>query len=70
MYNALSMGVILDQRNRNDRRGTTGRQVFPFNDHNGNLVAKERRKLPDRRMEGVEEAEWLEQLAEPVSTLW
>jgi len=57
------------QRNRNDRRGTTGRRAFPFNDSNGDWVSKERRKLADRRMEGVEEAEWLEQLAEPVPSL-
>ena len=60
----------MDQRNRNDRRGTTGRRAFPFNDSNGDWVSKERRKLPDRRMEGVEEAEWLEQLTEPVPAPW
>jgi len=51
----------MDQRNRKDRRGTTGRRAFPFNDSNGDWVSKERRKLADRRMEGVEEAEWLGQ---------
>jgi hypothetical protein len=59
----------MDQRKRNDRRGTTGRRAFPFYDSNGDWVPKERRKLADRRMEGVEEAEWLGQLAEPVPSL-
>jgi len=59
----------MDQRNRNDRRNSTGKRVFPFNDSDGDWVSKERRKIADRRMEGVEEAEWLEQLAEPVPSL-
>lgn len=60
IYKALSMGGFMDQRNRNDRRGTTGRRAFPFNDSDGVWVSKERRILPDRRMNGIDEAEWSE----------
>jgi len=60
----------MDQRNRKDRRDTSGRRAFPFNDSDGDWVSKERRKLPDRRMAGVEEAEGLEQFEEPVPTSW
>jgi hypothetical protein len=60
----------MDQRNPNDRRGSKGKRAFPLNDSEGVWVSKERRILTDRRMNGVEEAEWLEQHAEPVPTPW
>jgi len=59
----------MDQRNPNDRRGSTGKRAFPFNDSKGFWVSKERRVLPDRRLAGVEEGEWQDQFVGSVPTL-
>ena len=60
----------MDQRKPNDRRVSTGRRAFAFKDSEGVWVSKERRMVPDRRLSGVDEAEWLEGLTEPVYTPW
>lgn len=50
----------MSQRKPEDRRRMTGKQSFPFRDGNGERVLEERRKQLDRRMNGIEEAEWSE----------
>jgi hypothetical protein len=50
----------MSQRKSVDRRRLEGKRSFPFRDSNGERVREERRKQPDRRMNGIEEAEWLE----------
>jgi len=45
----------MDQRNRTDRRHSSGKRPFPFKDRNGEWVSEDRRRLPDRRMEGIAE---------------
>ena len=50
----------MNQRESEDRRRLVGKQSLPFRDSNGERVLEDRRKQPDRRMNGIEEAEWLE----------
>ncbi len=50
----------MSQRNLEDRRRLQRKQSFPFRDSNGAVVLEERRIQPDRRTNGVEEAEWSE----------
>jgi hypothetical protein len=50
----------MSQRKPGDRRQSVGKQLLPFRDSNGELVPENRRRQPDRRMNGIEEAEWLE----------
>ena len=50
----------MSQRKPEDRRWIVGKRSFPFRDSNGERVLEERRKKSDRRMYGIEEAEWLE----------
>ena len=50
----------MNQRKPEDRRRLVGKQPLPFRDSNGVGVLEDRRKQPDRRMNGIEEAEWLE----------
>jgi len=50
----------MSQRKPEDRRRLVGKQSLPFRDSNGERVLEDRRKQPDRRMNGIEEAEWLE----------
>lgn len=50
----------MSQRKPEDRRQLAGKRSFPLRDSNGERVLEERRKQPDRRMNGIEEAEWLE----------
>ncbi len=49
----------MSQRQQEDRRQLLAGRSFPFRDCNGERVLEERRKLPDRRTSGIEEAEWL-----------
>jgi len=48
----------MNQRKPEDRRQLVGKRSFPFRDGEGEKVLEERRKQPDRRMNGIEEAEW------------
>ncbi len=57
----------MDQRKPEDRRRLVGKQSLPFRDSNGKRVLEDRRKQPDRRMNGIDEAEWLEMLEQPGS---
>ena len=63
------------KRSRQDRRCRAGRTKFPFRDTSGEPVREDRRRLPDRRLSGIE-LEWLEMAHEsgrepvPVMTLW
>jgi len=50
----------MNPRKPEDRRQFVGKRSFPFRDSNGERVLEERRKKSDRRMYGIEEAEWLE----------
>jgi len=50
----------MNQRKPEDRRRLVGKQSLPFRDSNGERVLEDRRKQPDRRMNGIDEAEWLE----------
>ena len=50
----------MSQRKPEDRRRMAGKRSFPFRDGNGERVLEERRKQLDRRMKGIEEAEWSE----------
>ena len=50
----------MNQRKPNDRRRLVGKESLPFRDSNGDRVLEDRRKRPDRRMNGIDEAEWLE----------
>jgi len=50
----------MSQRKPGDRRQSAGKQSLPFRDSNGERVPENRRKQTDRRMNGIEEAEWLE----------
>ena len=52
----------MDQRKPEDRRRLLGKQSLPFRDSNGKRVLEDRRKQPDRRMNGIDEAEWLEMI--------
>ena len=49
----------MQERNPSDRRCRTTARRYPFRDSNGDLVRQDRRKLPDRRLDGIE-VEWLE----------
>jgi hypothetical protein len=49
----------MSQRKSGDRRKLVGKQSFPLRDSIGGRVLEERRKQPDRRTNGIEEAEWL-----------
>ena len=49
----------MGQRKPKDRRRLEGKRPFPFTDRIGNRVLEERRIQPDRRTNGIEEAEWL-----------
>lgn len=49
----------MGQRQPNDRRRLGEIRSFPFRDGNGVKVFEERRKQPDRRMNGVDEGEWI-----------
>ena len=49
----------MSQRKPEDRRQLAGKRSFPLRDSNWERVLEERRKQPDRRMNGIEEAEWL-----------
>ena len=55
----------MSQRNLKDRRRSEGKRSFPFRDSNGGRVLEERRLQSDRRMNGIEEAEWSE-MPEPI----
>lgn len=46
-------------RKPNDRRRLVKNRPFPFMNNKGERVLEERRKRPDRRMNGIDEAEWL-----------
>ena len=50
----------MSQRKPEDRRQSVGKQPLPFRDSNGERVLEDRRKQPDRRKSGIDEAEWLE----------
>ena len=50
----------MSERKPEDRRQSAGKRSFPFRDSNGKRVLEERRIQPDRRMNGIEEAEWSE----------
>lgn len=50
----------MSQRTFEDRRRLGGKRSFPFRDSDGERVFEERRILPDRRMNGIEEGEWSE----------
>lgn len=54
----------MGERKTEDRRRMAGKQSLPFRDSNGERVLEDRREQSDRRMNGIEEAEWLE-LPEP-----
>ena len=43
-----------------DRRTSSAEPRFPLNDDSGGRVRQERRKIPDRRLAGRIEVEWLE----------
>jgi len=60
-------GEVMDQRIRKDRRRKSGKQAFPFNDSAGQWVSQERRRFPDRRMQGVAEGDYLGTFAAAVS---
>jgi hypothetical protein len=49
----------VQERNHTDRRCRAAAPRYPFRDSDGNLVRQDRRKLPDRRLDGIE-VEWLE----------
>lgn len=53
-------GGLMSQRKPEDRRRSVGKRSFPFRDSKEGRVLEERRKQPDRRMNGIDEAEWLE----------
>ena len=63
------------RRNRKDRRCWAGSKKLPLRDSSGELVREDRRRLPDRRLSGIE-VEWLqmaheaEREAVPVLTPW
>lgn len=52
----------MEYRNNIDRRRNSAAYRFPFRDSDGELVREDRRKLPDRRLAGIE-AELLEMAA-------
>lgn len=52
----------MQKRNDTDRRSNRAGLRFPFRDSDGELVREDRRKLPDRRLAGIE-VEWLEMIA-------
>ncbi|MCG6900800.1 MAG: hypothetical protein LJE75_12485 [Gammaproteobacteria bacterium] len=54
----------MQERNKTDRRRSSKNRKFPFRDSDGRVARQERRKLPDRRLAGVEEG-WTESLAMP-----
>jgi len=49
----------MSQRKLEDRRRLEGKRSSPFRDSVGKRVLNERRIQPDRRTNGIEEAEWL-----------
>jgi len=49
----------MNQRKPDDRRRLVGKWSFPFWDRKGDRISEERRNQPDRRMNGIDEAEWL-----------
>jgi hypothetical protein len=50
----------VQKRKTADRRSGGAAPRFPFNDATGERVRQERRKLPERRLAGRIEVEWLE----------
>lgn len=50
----------MQRRKTADRRSGGAAPRFPFNDATGERVRQERRKLPERRLAGHIEVEWLE----------
>ena len=50
----------MSERKPEDRRQLVGKQSLPFRDSHGERVLEDRREQSDRRMNGIEEAEWLE----------
>lgn len=52
----------MSQRKPEDRRRLVKKRSFPIRDSNEERVLEERRIQPDRRKNGIEEAEWLETL--------
>ncbi len=50
----------MQNRQVTDRRISSAEPRFPFNDAVGGRVRQERRKIPDRRLAGRIEVEWLE----------
>jgi hypothetical protein len=50
----------MGERKTKDRRRMAGKQSLPFRDGNGERVLEDRREQSDRRMNGIDEAEWLE----------
>lgn len=60
MKPGLTGGEVMSQRQQEDRRQLLAGRSYPFMDSNGERVREERRKQPDRRTNGIEEAEWLD----------
>jgi hypothetical protein len=54
----------MQKRNKTDRRRSSTHRKFPFRDSDGRVARQERRKLPDRRLTGIEDG-WMESLAMP-----
>lgn len=48
----------MSERKSEDRRKLAGKLSLPFRDSNGERVLEDRRKQSDRRMNGIDEAEW------------
>ena len=48
----------MSERKSEDRRKPAGKLSLPFRDSNGERVLEDRRKQFDRRMNGIDEAEW------------
>jgi len=50
----------VQKRNDTNRRCSSAGMRLPFRDSDGELVRRERRKLPERRLEAGLEMEWME----------
>jgi hypothetical protein len=68
-------GTDMQKCRQRDRRCNTGRQQFPCLDSSGEVVQRDRRRQPERRLSAIE-AEWQEMADEsghaqfPVSSRW
>ena len=54
----------MQQRKSVDRRCSATKRKFPFRDSSGERVREERRRLPDRRIDGIGfEIEWPDKMS-------